>query len=125
MSIRLSIQSLVALVRAAYEMGGGGWDPFNGEDSVPLSDGGALKIIADHLGGVDGFIQAKDNGPRVSVAAIPQEIAEVMEELRNGALLSVGDELRGRELSESFSALVYDLLSDQIEQGDEAGGVQA
>ena len=121
--MNLSILEVVALVRAAYQAGGGGYDPYDGVSEKPLSDGDALKIAVDCLGGCEAFA-GMNRAQRITAAAIPQEIAEVMEELRNGALLSVGDELRGRELSESFSALVYDLLSDQIEQGDEAGGVQ-
>ena len=121
--MKLSIFQVVALVRAAYQEGGGGYDPFSDEEEKPLSDGDALNIAVDCLGGCEVFA-GMNRAQRITAAAIPQEIAEVMEELRSGALLSVGNELRGCELSEAFSALVYDLLSDQIEQGGEAGGVQ-
>ena len=47
-----------------------------------------------------------------------------MEELQSRALLSIGDELHGRELSEGFTSLVYDLLTEQIEQ-TEGGGIQS
>ena len=118
--VRLSIRSLVALVRAAYEAGGGGYDPYEDVDSVPLSDGDALRLIVNHVGNYESIFYSQ----RVMVAAIRGEVAGVMEELRSGALLSIGDGMRGRDLSEAFSALVYDLLLDQIEQ-TEGGGIQS
>jgi hypothetical protein len=47
-----------------------------------------------------------------------------MEDLRGGALLSIGDDMWGRDLSEGFASLILDFLQDQIGQIDEAGGVQ-
>ena len=124
MDIRISVSALVALVRAAYAAGGGGFDPYSDEEAKPLSDGDALKIAIDSLGGCEAFA-GLNGSKRITAAAIPDEIAGVMEELRSGALLSIGDGMRCRDLSEAFSALVYDLFLEQIEQTDEAGGVQA
>ena len=118
--VRLSIRSLVALVRAAYEAGGNGFDPCNDTVEEPLTDGDALRLIVNHVGDYESIFYS----PRVMVAAIRDEVAGVMEELRSGALLSIGDGMRGRDLSEAFSALVYDLLLDQIEQ-TEGGGIQS
>ena len=111
--VRLSIRSLVAIVRAAYEAGGNGYDPYEDIDSVPLSDGDALRLIVNHVEYETIF---ENHSPRITAAAIRGEVAGVMEELQSGALLSIGDELHGRELSEGFTSLVYDLLTEQIEQ---------
>ena len=113
--MNISISALVGLVRAAYEAGGGGYDPFENVDSVPLSDGDALRLIVNHVGDYESIFGV-NHSPRVTVAAICGEVAGVLEDLRGGALLSIGDDMRARDLSEAFSALVYDLLSDQIEQ---------
>ncbi len=121
--IRLSIRSLVAIVRAAYEAGGNGFDPCNDIVEEPLSDGDTLRLIVNHVGDYESIFGV-NHSPRVTAAAIPDEIAGVLEDLRGGQLLCIGDDLRGRDLSEAFSALVYDLLSDQIEQ-TEGGGIQS
>ena len=116
--MNISISALVGLVRAAYEAGGGGYDPFEDVDSVPLSDGDALRLIVNHVEYETIF---ENHSPRITAAAIRGEVAGVMEELQSGALLSIGDELHGRELSEGFTSLVFDLLTEQIEQTDGVG----
>ena len=121
--MNISISALVVLVRAAYEAGGNGFDPCNDVEEEPLSDGDAVRLIVNHIGDYESIF-GMDHSPRITAAAIPDEIAGVMEDLKNGALLSIGDGMRGRDLSEAFSALVYELLSDQIEQTNGAGGVQ-
>ena len=115
--MNISISVLVGLVRAAYEAGGNGYDPYEDVDSVPLSDGDALRLIVNHVGDYESIFYS----PRVMVAAIRGEVAGVMEELRSGALLSISDGMRGRDLSEGFTSLVYDLLTEQIEQTDGVG----
>ena len=99
--MNISISALVGLVRAAYEAGGNGFDPCN--DHVEYET-----IFDNH-------------SPRITAAAIRGEVAGVMEELQSGKLLCIGDELHGRELSEGFTSLVYDLLTEQIEQTDGVG----
>ena len=120
--MNITLPALVGLVRAAYEAGGNGYDPYEGVDSVPLSDGDALKIAVDSIGGCEVFAWM-NRAQRITAAAIPDEIAGVIEDLKGGALLSIGDELRGLDLSEAFSALVLDLLSEQLEEISDGGGV--
>lgn len=120
--MNISISALVGLVRAAYEAGGNGFDPCNDIVEEPLSDGDALRLIVNHVGDYESIFE--NHSPRVTVAAIRGEVAGVVEELQSGALLSIVDGMHGRELSEGFSALVYDLLLDQIEQ-TEGGGIQS
>ena len=123
MNVKLSIQEIVNLARAAFTAGAYAWDQMESPEPPEPTDGQLLGIAVDCLGGCEAFA-GMNRAQRITAAAIPDEIAGVLEDLRNGAVLSIGDELRGCELSEAFSALVFDLLSDQIEQGDEAGGVQ-
>lgn len=118
--MNISISALVGLVRAAYEAGGGGYDPYEDVDSVPLSDGDALRLIVNHVGNYESIF-GMNHSPRVTVAAIRGEVAEVVEELRSGGILSIGGGMWGRDLTEGFSSLVLDFLQDQIEQTDGVG----